>query len=133
MLSCMTCIEWSSAPVSSSPPDGNCRFELPGRDAVGHQRRGRKRPHDAAGKKYRDRCGDQQRKHRHADHGIFEAADLRDGLAAADEAMIGIEFDQKIELIEDLLVERSRSAEPALLERIMTPRLPGLRPAPGFR
>jgi hypothetical protein len=88
------------------PARRNFRLEFSFCDAIGNECRGKKRTHDAPRQEDRDRSCQQQRKHRHTDDGVFEPADMRDRLAPADKAVIGVEFDQKVELIEDVLVER---------------------------
>ena len=49
-------------------------------------------------------------KHGHRHAGIFVVADIGDGLAAADKTVVGVEFDQQVELLVDLLSSRSSSA-----------------------
>ena len=78
----------------------------------------RKRPHDAAAQEQGDAGRQQQRQQGDADAGIFVIVDIGDGLAAADEAVVGVEFDQKIELVVDLLVQLLQCGDVAVGARL---------------
>jgi hypothetical protein len=97
-------IEQDSGFVSPALRDRRLQFAR--RNAVGHGRRGGQGPHDAAGQKRRDDDGQQQRQDRHRDAQIFVIADRPHRLSARDEAVIGVQFDQHVEAVENPGVER---------------------------
>jgi hypothetical protein len=98
-------MDFSRAPVSSLPPGRYWGLHLALGDAVGNHGGGAQGTHDAAAQQERDAGRQQQRENGHRHAGIFVIVDIGDGLAAADETVVGVVFDQQVEFLVDLLVQ----------------------------